>query len=112
MRQPYADRFRLILNDLGASFAARGDDLDAIIRRADPALRKTDRVLAELARQNQRLAKLAKDSDTILAPFARERQPSPGSSTTPTSPGRRPPSAARTSRQASRSSLKRSTSSG
>ena len=27
MREPYADRFRLILNDLGAGFAARGEDL-------------------------------------------------------------------------------------
>ena len=53
MREPYADRFRLIFNDLGAGFAARGEDLAAIIRRADPALRQTNRVLAELARQNQ-----------------------------------------------------------
>ena len=27
MREPYADRFRLILNDLGAGLAARGKDL-------------------------------------------------------------------------------------
>jgi ABC-type transporter Mla subunit MlaD len=74
MREPFAERFRLILNDLGAGFAARGDDLAAIIQRADPALRNTNEVLAELADQNQRLAKLAKDSDTILQPFARERQ--------------------------------------
>jgi ABC-type transporter Mla subunit MlaD len=74
MRESYAERFRLILNDLGAGFAARGDDLAAIIQRADPALRNTNEVLAELASQNKRLAKLAKDSDTILQPFARERQ--------------------------------------
>jgi ABC-type transporter Mla subunit MlaD len=73
MRQPYADRFRLILNSLGAGLAARGKTLDAIIRRADPALRQTDRVLAVLARQNQTLARLAKDGDTDLAPLARER---------------------------------------
>src|SRR5215216_3314994 len=45
MREPFADRFRLILNDLGASLAARGGDLEAIVKRADPALRETDRVL-------------------------------------------------------------------
>ena len=73
MRQPYADRFRLILNELGASLAARGKTLDAIIRRADPALRQTDRVLAVLAGQNHQLARLAEDSDTILTPLARER---------------------------------------
>jgi ABC-type transporter Mla subunit MlaD len=73
MREPYADRFRLIFNDLGAGFAARGEDLAAIIRRADPALRQTNRVLAELARQNKQLSQLARDSDTIMQPFARER---------------------------------------
>jgi phospholipid/cholesterol/gamma-HCH transport system substrate-binding protein len=74
MREPYADRFRLILNDLGAGFAARGEDLAAIIRRADPALSQTNRVLAELAGQSKQLGQLAADSDTILGPFARERR--------------------------------------
>jgi phospholipid/cholesterol/gamma-HCH transport system substrate-binding protein len=74
MREPFAERFRLIFNDLGAGFAARGEDLEAIIRRADPALRQTNRVLAELASQNQQLSRLARDSDTILGPFARERR--------------------------------------
>jgi ABC-type transporter Mla subunit MlaD len=74
MREPFADRFRLILNDLGASLAARGGDLEAIVKRADPALRETDRVLHQLARQNRELSDLARDSDKVLAPLARERQ--------------------------------------
>ncbi len=74
MREPYAERFRLIFNDLGAGFAARGPDLAAIIGRADPALRQTNRVLAELADQNQRLSQLARDGDRIMQPFARERR--------------------------------------
>jgi phospholipid/cholesterol/gamma-HCH transport system substrate-binding protein len=73
MREPYADRFRLILNDLGAGFAARGEDLDEIVERSNPALRQTDRVLAILAQQNRALADLARDSDTVLGPLARER---------------------------------------
>jgi phospholipid/cholesterol/gamma-HCH transport system substrate-binding protein len=73
MREPFADRFRLILNDLGAGLAARGKDLEAIVKRADPALRETDRVLAQLARQNHELARLAANSDRVLAPLARER---------------------------------------
>jgi phospholipid/cholesterol/gamma-HCH transport system substrate-binding protein len=73
MREPFADRFRLILNDLGASLAARGKDLQAIVKRADPALRETDRILRQLARQNHELSKLAADSDRVLAPLARER---------------------------------------
>ena len=72
-RQPESDRFRLILNDLGAGLAARGEDLEEVIRRADPALAETDEVLAQLAAQNKQLAQLAVDSDTILGPLARER---------------------------------------
>ena len=72
-RESEADRFRLILNDLGAGLAARGEDLAEVIRRANPALKQTDRVLAILAQQNRQLAQLAADSDAILAPLARER---------------------------------------
>ncbi len=73
-RQPESERFRLIINDLGAGLAARGEDLSNVIRRADPALRETDEVLAQLADQNRELAQLAVDSDRILAPLARERE--------------------------------------
>ena len=48
MREPYPDRFRLILNDLGAGLAARGDELAEIVERANPALRETNEVLAIL----------------------------------------------------------------
>ncbi len=74
MEEPYPDRFRLILNDLGAGFAARGDELAEIIERANPALRETNEVLATLARQNTKLEQLAVDSDAILGALARERE--------------------------------------
>jgi len=73
MEEPYPDRFRLILNDLGASFAARGDELAEIIERANPALRETNEVLAVLARQNRTLAQLSSDSDAVIGALARER---------------------------------------
>src|SRR3954468_17849563 len=63
-RLPYRERFRLILNDLGAGLAGRGSDLKYVVRRANPALRETDKVLAILAGQNRQLAQLAADSDT------------------------------------------------
>lgn len=72
-RLPYRERFRLILNDLGAAFAARGSDLKEIVRKANPALRETDQVLKILADQNKQLADLASNSDTVLTPLARER---------------------------------------
>ncbi len=74
MREPYPDRFRLILNDLGASLAARGDDLDAVIRRANPALKRTDQVLAILRKQNKGLERLARDGDEVLQPLAAKRE--------------------------------------
>jgi len=72
-RLPYRDRFRLILNDLGASLAGRGQDLGEVIDRANPALRQTDRVLAILAQQNRQLASLASNGDRVLEPLARNR---------------------------------------
>ena len=74
MRRPYGERFRLILSDLGAGVAARGEDLREIIRRGNPALRDANRVLHQLAVQNKGLATLAAHSDQILEPLARERR--------------------------------------
>lgn len=73
LRLPYRERLTLIINELGAGLAGNGDALRAAIRRADPALQQTDRVLAILASQNRTLADLARNSDTALAPLARER---------------------------------------
>jgi ABC-type transporter Mla subunit MlaD len=73
MRLPYRQRFAIILTELGAGFAGRGQDLNALIRRADPALRQTDLVLKQLADENQVLKNLAAQSDQALAPLARDR---------------------------------------
>jgi ABC-type transporter Mla subunit MlaD len=74
LRRPYAERFSLILNELGTTLAGRGADLNSAVRRADPALQQTDKVLALIAQQNQALADLARDSDTVLGPLAASRQ--------------------------------------
>jgi phospholipid/cholesterol/gamma-HCH transport system substrate-binding protein len=73
MREPERERFSLILNELGTGVAGRGRDLNDVIRRADPALKETDDVLRILASQNRTLEQLAVNSDTVLAPLARER---------------------------------------
>jgi len=72
-RLPERQRFTIILNELGAGLAGRGSDLSEVIKRANPALRELDRVLAILANENKVLAKLAVDSDQALKPFARVR---------------------------------------
>lgn len=73
-RQSTRQRFALIINELGTGLAARGADLNEVIHRADPALGYTDQVLKILAGQNQQLAQLARDSDTVLGPLAQTRQ--------------------------------------
>ena len=73
-RLPERQRLTIILNELGAGLAGRGSDLKEVIRRANPALREFDKVLAILASENKVLSKLAVDSDKALAPFARVRE--------------------------------------
>ncbi|MGO9972540.1 MAG: MlaD family protein [Solirubrobacteraceae bacterium] len=72
-QEPIRQRLSVILDELGTGLAARGADLNAVIRRADPALGYTDQVFQILAQQNEVLAQLATDSDTVLAPLARAR---------------------------------------
>jgi phospholipid/cholesterol/gamma-HCH transport system substrate-binding protein len=74
LRKPYAERLSIILGELGTGLAGRGKDLGETIRRANPALRETDKVLKILANQNEILANLATDSDTVLGPLADERE--------------------------------------
>ena len=73
-RLPEAERFTIIINELGAGLAGRGSDLNVVVKRADPALRELDKVLAIFAGENKTLAKLAVDSDKALAPFAAVRE--------------------------------------
>lgn len=73
-RLPYAQRFRLILNELGAGLAGRGDDLEAAIERSNPVLRDVNRLLGTLSEQRNELAQLSSDSQRILSALARERQ--------------------------------------
>ena len=73
-QEPVAQRLAIIIDELGTGLAARGSDLNAVIRRADPALGDTDQVLKILAGQNRALAKLATDSDAVLGPLARQRK--------------------------------------
>jgi virulence factor Mce-like protein len=70
MRRPYRQRLSIILGELGAGLAGRGGDLNAAIRRASPALRDTDRVLAMLARQNLTLRDLVSNADQVIGDLA------------------------------------------
>jgi ABC-type transporter Mla subunit MlaD len=73
MRVPYRERLSIILNELGVGVAGRGQDLNEVIRRANPALKEVDVLLRLLAKQNAELESLAVDSDRIMQPLARQR---------------------------------------
>src|SRR5215210_3048815 len=53
LRRPHRERLGIILDELGVGVAGRAGDINEAVRRASPALRETDRVLAKLAAQNQ-----------------------------------------------------------
>ena len=71
---PYAQRFRLILNELGAGLGGRGEDIEVLVKRANPVLRDVDRLFGVLSAQRKQLAQLASDSEEILGPLSRERR--------------------------------------
>jgi phospholipid/cholesterol/gamma-HCH transport system substrate-binding protein len=74
MRVPQRERLRLIINELGAGLAGNGGQLRQAIKRANPALQQTDRVIAVLAGQNRTLARLVDESDQVLTPLAKRRR--------------------------------------
>src|SRR4051812_4293361 len=70
LRRPYRERLSIILSELGAGVAGNADNLNEAIRRASPALRETDEVLARLANQNQVLADLVTNGDKVIGDLA------------------------------------------
>jgi ABC-type transporter Mla subunit MlaD len=72
-RLPEAQRLTIILNELGAGFAGRGSDLNAVLHRSNPALQGLEQVLAILAKENRTLTDLAVEGDRATAPLAAER---------------------------------------
>jgi phospholipid/cholesterol/gamma-HCH transport system substrate-binding protein len=77
-RLPHRERWRLIISELGAGLAGNGERLRAAVRRANPALRELDRVIATLAEQDRLLARLVDESDTVLKPWAARRKETAG----------------------------------
>jgi virulence factor Mce-like protein len=74
MRRPYAERFRLVLNEFGAGLAGRPEDLNEAIRRGVPALRQTARVLAILAEHDRVIRDLVDDADRVIGKLAANRR--------------------------------------
>ncbi len=67
------ERLTLLLDGLGVGLAARGEDLNAAIRRAAPALQATHQTLSILDADRTQLRRLITDSDTVLKSLAAGR---------------------------------------
>jgi virulence factor Mce-like protein len=68
---PVDQRLSVLINELGIGTAGRGADINAILRRANPALTQTDRVLGILGSQNQQLAGAVSDMRSVLGSLAK-----------------------------------------
>jgi ABC-type transporter Mla subunit MlaD len=73
LRQPYGQRLAIILNELGTGVAGRAEDMNAAIRRANPALQEINDVLRILDRDRAALGRLVEQSDRVIAELARRR---------------------------------------
>ena len=73
-RRPYRERLRILLSEFGIGLAGRSDDLDATIRRANPALREANELLRVLANERASLRELVDGTDAALAELASRRE--------------------------------------
>ena len=73
MNTPARQRFPLVIATLGLGLSGRGEDLNAIIRRANPTLADARRVLRVLSRQRAQLQGVIDSSDRVVAQLSRRR---------------------------------------
>jgi ABC-type transporter Mla subunit MlaD len=73
LREPFNKRLQLIINEFGTALVGNGENLNAAIRSGAPALRELRKVLTILGRQNQIIAGLNVNADTIFARLADRR---------------------------------------
>ena len=71
MRLPLRQRLSIVVNELGAGLAGRPQELNAAIRRANPALQQANRTLAILDSERRTLGRLIDASDHVLAELGR-----------------------------------------
>lgn len=68
---PTRDRLAVLLNTLGIGTAARGEDFNAILRRANPTLQQANATIATLERQRDDLATIVDATAEVAAELGR-----------------------------------------
>ena len=71
LRLPLRQRLSIVVNELGAGLAGRPEELNAAIRRANPALEQANRTLAILDSERHTLGRLIDASDRVLGELGR-----------------------------------------
>lgn len=64
---PTRERFQVLLDELGIATAGRGDDVNAVLRRANPTLQLADQVIGILDRQRTQLTTIIDATSRIAA---------------------------------------------
>lgn len=67
------DRFAIIIRELGAGVAGRGDEIAKALRKTNDGLTYANRILKQLDGQQEMLKELVSSSDRTLASLAAER---------------------------------------
>jgi ABC-type transporter Mla subunit MlaD len=70
---PVSARVRAIINELGITFAGRGQDVNALLRRANPALAQTRQMLAALDAEGVELGDAVAQTDAVVDELHRRR---------------------------------------
>jgi virulence factor Mce-like protein len=73
-REPTTTRLSLLLDALGNGLAGHGTDLNAALRRANPALEETNRLLAQVNGDRRTIRSLISESDRVLDVLANRRE--------------------------------------
>ena len=74
LRRPYRERLAILVNELGTGLAGRPEDLSEAIRRANPALQETRRVLRILGEDRAALRRLVERSDRVIGELSKRDQ--------------------------------------
>jgi phospholipid/cholesterol/gamma-HCH transport system substrate-binding protein len=70
---PTDQRLQVLISELGIGLAARGQDLNGLLRRANPALQQSRRVLDIVDAQRAQLGSAVSQTDQVLASLAARR---------------------------------------
>jgi phospholipid/cholesterol/gamma-HCH transport system substrate-binding protein len=71
---PTRERLSILVNELGIGVAGRGEDLNEVLRRANPSLTQARRALTLVNRQRAQLAGAIASTDRVVAALAGRRE--------------------------------------